>query len=94
MTKKHLVEKMANRLGVSLRAAEMAVEALIGTLSHELAGDGGEVVLRGFGRFTSSLRPAMRCRNPKTGEMVWSPAKVVVKFKPAKAPFRAEVIQP
>lgn len=94
MTKKQLTEKMANRLGVSLRAAEMAVDALIGTLSHELSRIGGEVVLRGFGRFTSSLRPAMRCRNPKTGEMVWSPAKVIIKFKPAKASFQAKVIQP
>ena len=48
MTKKHLVEKMANRLGVSLRAAEMAVDALIGTLSPDLLVLTGDILMRGW----------------------------------------------
>ena len=41
--------------------------------------------LDGFGIFELQRRSARRARNPRTGERLDVPAKVVVKFRPAKA---------
>jgi len=42
------------------------------------------VELRGFGSFTVKKRAPRVGRNPKTGESVQVPAKVVPHFKPGK----------
>lgn len=94
MTKRQLIDRLAPQMGVSKAAAEMALTALTDILRKELAAEGGEVVIRGFGRFTSVLRPAMRCKNPRTGASMWAPAKVRVKFKSHIPVFKGEVIQP
>ena len=94
MTKRQLIDRLAPQMGVSKAAAEMALTALTDILRKELATEGREVVIRGFGRFTSVLRPAMQCMNPRTCAPMWAPAKVRVKFKSHIPVFKGKVVQP
>ena len=45
---------------------------------------GKRIEIRGFGSFDLHCRPPRIARNPKTGEAINLPAKVVVHFKPGK----------
>jgi len=45
---------------------------------------GERIEIRGFGNFDLHRRPPRIARNPKSGEAVNLPAKVVVHFKPGK----------
>jgi DNA-binding protein HU-beta len=44
-----------------------------------------EIFISGFGTFTIVKRKARKGRNPRTGEAIRIAAKVMPKFKPAKA---------
>jgi len=44
----------------------------------------GKVTLVGFGTFSVVERAARKARNPKTGEAIDVPRKMVPKFKPSK----------
>lgn len=56
----------------------------LGTVVREVILDEGRIDLLGIGRFSRVGRAARIARNPQTGEAVQIPAKMVVKFKPAK----------
>jgi nucleoid DNA-binding protein len=61
-------------------AVRRAFEAVAAVLLKK-----GRVEIDGFGAFELQKRKARRARNPRTGERIDLPAKVVVKFKPASA---------
>ena len=84
MTKKDLIEHMALEMGVSKKAAEMAVESFIKIVQGQMRQPGREVVLRGFGTFRSKLVPTRTGRNPKTGESIEIPEHIKVVFEPSK----------
>lgn len=44
-------------------------------------GEGGKVILKGFGTFSIKNKAARTARNPQTGEAVQVPAKSVLAFK-------------
>ena len=44
----------------------------------------GKVIIKGFGTFSSVVKPAYTGRNPATGEDVAVPSKRVLKFKASK----------
>ena len=44
-----------------------------------------KIFISGFGTFSIVKRKARKCRNPKTGESIKIAARVIQKFKPAKA---------
>ncbi len=84
MTKSELVEMIAEKQGsITRREAEVVVNTIFSAIGDALA-DGDRVELRGFGSFTTKHRNARIGRNPKTGESVHVPAKVVPHFKPGK----------
>jgi len=84
MTKSELVEVIAEKQGsITRREAEVVVNTIFSAIGDALAG-GDRVELRGFGSFTTKHRNARIGRNPKTGESVHVPAKVVPHFKPGK----------
>lgn len=85
MTKKDLIEHMSLEIGVSKRAAEMAVEAFIKIVAGQMRQPGHEVIMRGFGTFKAKSVPARTGRNPKTGAPVEIPPRLKVTFKPSKA---------
>jgi integration host factor subunit beta len=62
---------------------EAAVNCLLKRMADALA-QGERIEIRGFGGFDRHHRPPRIARNPKTGEAVQSPAKVVLHFKPGK----------
>ena len=84
MTKKELIEHMALEMGVSKKSAEMAVEAFLKIVAGQMRQPGREVVLRGFGTFRAKMTPAVKGRNPKTGEAIEIPPRLKVVFKPSK----------
>ena len=80
MTRKELVQAVADRTGTSTSDADAAVKAVLTALTEALAR--GEVVrLAGFGTFETRDRPARTGRDPRTGRPVDVPAKRAVRFR-------------
>ncbi len=42
------------------------------------------IEIRGFGTFTIHIRPPRKAHNPKTGEVLFTPEKCAIHFKPGK----------
>lgn len=80
MTKAELIEKMAQRAKISKRAAGIALNTFVETITNALK-TGDKVALVGFGTFSVSKRKARMARNPRTGEAIEVPAKRAPKFK-------------
>lgn len=84
MTKSDLIKRLAEA-NPHLRPAD--VERIIATIFDEIAealARGDRVELRGFGAFSVRQRSARTGRNPRTGEEVDIPDKVVPHFKTGK----------
>jgi integration host factor subunit beta len=62
---------------------ELAVNCLLKHMADAIT-KGERIEIRGFGSFDLHHRPPRSARNPRTGEAVDLPAKVVVHFKPGK----------
>lgn len=84
MTKAELINKIADKAGISKASAEKALNALISTITEALKKK-DKIALTGFGTFTVSKRKAKEGINPKTKEKITIPATTVPKFKPGKA---------
>ncbi len=80
MTKAELVERIADRTGVSKKDTGVVVNMILDNIGHALL-DGDKVELRGFGSFKVKSRRSRIARNPRTGESVTVPAKQVPYFK-------------
>lgn len=83
MNKGELVSKIAEQAELKKADAEKALNALISTVTEELA-NGGEIALVGFGTFKVSERAARSGRNPQTGETIQIAAAKVPSFKAGK----------
>lgn len=83
MNKQDIIELMADAASISKAAAERALNAFTDAVTSELV-KGDEVVLVGFGTWTTSQRSARTGRNPQTGETIEIPSTVVAKFKAGK----------
>lgn len=85
MTRSDLVAKLAERFGqLTQRDAEFAVKTILDAMSEALA-RGHRIELRGFGSFSINRRPPRMGRNPRSGQQVLIPEKLVPHFKPGKA---------
>ena len=85
MTRSDLVAKLAERFGqLTQRDAEFAVKTILDAMSEALA-KRHRIELRGFGSFSINRRPPRMGRNPRSGEQVLIPEKLVPHFKPGKA---------
>jgi DNA-binding protein HU-beta len=62
----------------------MTMEIFIGTIKKTLK-KRDKVFISGFGTFSIVKRKARKGRNPKTGEAIKIAAKIMSKFKPARA---------
>ena len=88
MTKKELVETVADKLNITYESAENAVLVTMAAITVGLA-NSGTVVIPNFGTFTVRERKARAARNPRTGEKITVEAKNVVTFKAGKATLEA-----
>jgi len=83
MTKADLVEEIATKTGVSKNHTALIVDDLLDAICRALS-EGSHLEIRGFGTFKVRERRARRARNPRSGEEVMVPAKLVPVFKPSK----------
>ncbi len=84
MTKSDLVKRLAE---ANPHLLTRDVERIVATVFDEIAealARGDRVELRGFGAFSVRRRAARLGRNPRTGEEVPIPDKVVPHFKTGK----------
>jgi len=80
MNKTELVEKIAQKSGISKADAKKALDATVESIKEALkAGD--KVQLIGFGTFATIVRPAHEGINPAKKIKITIPEKKVVKFK-------------
>jgi DNA-binding protein HU-beta len=83
MKKADLVNELAKFTNTKKEAA-MTMEIFIGTIKKTLK-KRDKVFISGFGTFSIVKRKARKGRNPKTGEAIKIAAKIMSKFKPARA---------
>ena len=88
-TKKDLAEGVAEATGTRKLTALHMVDSLFETM-RELLSDGQRIEIRGFGAFSvKATKPKPAARNPKTGEVVYVPARRQTHFKPGKVLLEA-----
>jgi nucleoid DNA-binding protein len=83
MTKADIVEQISNSTGLTKKDTAMAVEGFIQAIRQAMS-NGQNIEIRGFGSFKVKSRRARKARNPRTGEAVEVPARMVPTFKPSK----------
>jgi DNA-binding protein HU-beta len=85
MNKAELVSKLAEKIGLSKKQAEDAIETFTDIVTDTLKA-GGEVVLAGFGAFSARKRAGRMGVNPQNPtEKIQIPSVIVPKFKAGKA---------
>ena len=83
MTKRELVIRVANTLGMTQSDVAKIIEGSFEVISLALA-DGERWELRDFGVFDVKVRASRIGRNPRTGDQVPVPERRVVTFRPGK----------
>lgn len=84
MTKADIVAAMADQAGITKKAAQDALEALLDTITAQLK-KGESVTLTGFGTFKISARAARTGVNPQNpSEKINIPAMNLPSFKAGK----------
>lgn len=83
MNKMGLVEAVQNKIGVSKKVAEDAVDTVFDTIIKTLAA-GEEVAVSGFGAFLVKKRAARMGVNPRTGQKIQVAETVTPKFRAGK----------
>ena len=84
MTKTELIQALADAAGSDRKSAKMFLEGLTTVVEKQIK-NGGDVPMKGLGKFKVVKRKARMGRNPATGEAIKIPAKTVVRFTVAKA---------
>jgi nucleoid DNA-binding protein len=82
VTKKDIVNRLSDKLGVTQAQSTEALEAIIEIISKSLV-EGHDVALRTFGTFEVRLTKGKLGRNPTRPEIeVAIPPRHVIRFKP------------
>ena len=82
MTKSQIAEHMAQKTGLTKKAAVQALDDFAALAYQEAK---NVFVVPGIGKLVLANRKARMGRNPQTGEPIKIPAKRVVKFRVSKA---------
>jgi DNA-binding protein HU-beta len=83
MSKKDLIDAVAQQADLTKEKAGEAVDAMIGYIEGALK-KGDEVRIPPLGTFKVAKRKAREGRNPSTGKTIQIPAAKVPKFQPSK----------
>jgi len=83
MTKRELVIRVANQLGMTQTDVAKIIEGALDMVSHSLA-EGHRWELRDFGVLEVKKRASRIGRNPRTGDQVPVPERKVVTFRSGK----------
>ncbi len=84
MTKADIVAAIADKLDLSRKDAETAVNVVIDTIRDGLKSN-DKVAIAGLGTFETHTRKARAGKNPRTGEEIIIPESKAPVFKAAKA---------
>lgn len=79
MNKSELVSKVRSVGDLTWDEAHASVNTVLDVISDALRND--SVIIPGFGKFVSRVRPARVMRNPQNGDKLDVPAKRTVSFK-------------
>jgi len=91
MTKADLVERVADKTGLTRTDVMVVVENFLEQIKKSLE-EGQNIEIRGFGTFKVKARKARKARNPRTGEEVPVPDRKVPVFKPSNE-FKALIVK-
>lgn len=83
MNKSELVSALANGSGLTKADASRVLDTFMITVTDVLK-KGDQVVIPGFGSFSTRQRAARKGRNPQTGKEIDIKASTVVTFKAGK----------
>lgn len=83
MNKGELVDKVAEKANITKKQADTVLSAVLEAI-QEAVSSGDKVTLVGFGSFEQRKRSARIGQNPKTGEKMNIPARVVPAFSAGK----------
>lgn len=83
MTKKDMAKAMAEDMGLRHDQVSEIIQRVLDSIIESLVNE-GRLELRDFGVFEVKQRNRRRARNPRTGEQVEVPSKLVVTFKPGR----------
>ena len=83
-TKKDLAMQVAKETGGKKSLAAQMVDSIFGAMRNSLI-NGDRIEIRGFGVFqVKNTKPKPAARNPRTGEIIYVPARRKTHFKPGK----------
>ncbi len=83
-TKKDLTQRVSVITGRKKSDVAPVVDALF-TAMRETMSEGNRIEIRGFGVFeVKKTKPKPAARNPRTGEIIYVPARRKTHFKPGK----------
>lgn len=83
ITKKEIVDEIAESTGMKQVDVKVIVEQFLDEIV-EAVSNGGNIEIRGFGRFKVKPRKGRVARNPRTGETVEIPEGIKPVFEPSK----------
>ena len=81
MTRKDLIDKVAEEFGIRKKDAEAVVKFLFKEIIEALE-RGERVSIQGFGVFDLKEQKGRKIRNPRTGELIEVPRRKKVYFRP------------
>lgn len=84
MRQSELISTIAERTGLGKGQVKTTVDSFLEVLRGELLAE-GEILLAGFGKFSTKVRQGGKGRNPMTGEAITIAPTRNVKFTTAKA---------
>lgn len=87
MNKSEFIAEIAEKSGLKKKDTALFVDTMIDVVKDTLK-EREKIQLIGFGSFESKIRTERTGRNPKTGEEISIPEKVMPTFKAGK-PFKA-----
>ena len=84
ITKKDLAHQVAKTLSITNNTALKMTDSLFTAMREQLI-EGNRIEVRGFGVLdVKDTKPKPAARNPRTGEVVYVPARRKTHFKPGK----------
>ena len=89
MNQSQLAREIAKEFFLSQVDAAAIVDSILAKMTASLR-KGEWVYFKDFGSFTKKIRPGRHVRHPKTGQIIWVPARQDVNFNPAKGLLKAK----
>ena len=85
ITRKDIADFVSRDTGCRKNLADQAVDVAFSSMRKSLI-EGNRIEIRGFGVFqVKDTKPKPAARNPRTGEIIYVPARRKTHFKPGKA---------